>query len=164
VPPGIGTVSPCNGQQNVPANVAIQLDVLDFGAGIDVANTHLLIEGQAVAVTPTGDQRKLQFLYQPAAPIAGVVSVGLQAQDLATPPNTFTGTVSTFEVVGTFFLPGDLNHDGIVDGQDLLLFAPCFGAHRYDPNFQLACDLNGDGIVDGRDLAILAFNFGNRSF
>ncbi|HEV3075588.1 MAG TPA: GDSL-type esterase/lipase family protein [Thermoanaerobaculia bacterium] len=164
VPPVIGTVSPGDGQQNVPANVGIQLDVLDFGAGIDVANTHLLIKGQAVAVTPTGDQRRLQFLYQPPAPLAGVVSIGLQAQDLATPPNTFTGTVSTFEVVGTFFLPGDLNHDGIVDGQDLLLFAPCFGAHRYDPNFQLACDLNGDGIVDGRDLAILAFNFGKRSF
>ncbi len=115
-------------------------------------------------MTPTGDQRRLQFLYQPAAPLAGVVSIGLQAQDLATPPNTFTGTVATFEVVGTLFLPGDLNLDGIVDGKDLLLFAPCFGAHRYDPNFQLACDLNGDGIVDGRDLAILAFNFGKRSF
>ncbi len=164
VPPVIGTVSPGNGQQNVPANVGIQLDVFDFGAGIDVANTHLLINSQVVAVTPTGDQRKLQFLYQPAAPIVGVVSIGLQAQDLATPPNTFTGTVSTFEVVGTYFLTGDLNHDGIVDGQDLLLFAPCFGAHRYDPNFQLACDLNGDGIVDGRDLALLAFNFGKRSF
>jgi lysophospholipase L1-like esterase len=164
VPPVIGTVSPGNGQQNVPANVGIQLDVFDFGAGIDVANSHLLIDGQAVTVTPTGDQRKLQFLYQPAAPLAGVVSIGLQAQDLATPPNIFTGTVATFEVVGTFFLPGDLNHDGIVDGTDLLLFAPCFGAHRYDPNFQLACDLNGDGIVDGRDLAILAFNFGKRSF
>ncbi|HEY6321952.1 MAG TPA: GDSL-type esterase/lipase family protein, partial [Thermoanaerobaculia bacterium] len=164
VPPVIGTVSPGDGLQNVPANVGIQLDVLDFGAGIDVANTQLLIDGQAVAVTPTGDQRRLQFLYQPAAPIAGVVSIGLQAQDLATPPNTFTGTVSTFEVVGTFFLPGDLNQDGIVDGLDLLLFAPCFGAHRYDPNFQLVCDLNGDGIVDGRDLAILAFNFGKRSF
>jgi acyl-CoA thioesterase I len=164
VPPVIGTVSPGDGQQNVPANVGIQVDVLDFGAGIDVANTHLLIDGQQVAVTPTGDQRRLQFLYQPPAPIAGVVSIGLQAQDLATPPNNFTGTVSTFEVVGTFFLPGDLNHDGIVDGQDLLLFAPCFGAHRYDPNFQLACDLNGDGIVDGKDLAVLAFNFGKRSF
>lgn len=164
VPPVIGTVSPANGQQNVPANVGIQLDLFDFGAGIDAANTHLLIDGQAVTVTPTGDQRKLQFLYQPAAPLTGVVSIGLQAQDLATPPNTFTGTVATFEVVGTFFLPGDLNHDGIVDGTDLLLFAPCFGAHRYDPNFQLACDLNGDGIVDGRDLAILAFNFGKRSF
>jgi acyl-CoA thioesterase-1 len=164
VPPVTGTVSPGDGQQDVPANVGIQLDVLDFGAGIDVANTHLLIDGQQVAVTPTGDQRKLQFLYQPPAPIAGVVSIGLQAKDLATPPNTFTGTVSTFEVVGTFFLPGDFNHDGIVDGQDLLLFAPCFGAHRYDPNFQLACDLNGDGIVDGKDLAVLAFNFGKRSF
>ncbi len=34
VPPVTGTVSPGNGQQNVPANVGIQLDVFDFGAGI----------------------------------------------------------------------------------------------------------------------------------
>jgi acyl-CoA thioesterase I len=164
VPPVPGTTSPADGLQNVPANAEIQLDVLDFGAGIDVANTHLLINGQPVAITPAGDQRRLEFLLQPAAPLAGVVAIGLQTQDLASPPNTFTGTVATFEVVGTFFLPGDLNRDGIVDGMDLLLFAPCFGAHRYDPNFELACDLNGDGIVDGKDLAVLAFNFGKRSF
>ncbi|HYL05758.1 MAG TPA: dockerin type I domain-containing protein, partial [Thermoanaerobaculia bacterium] len=135
-----------------------------FGAGIDLANTHLLLNGQAVTVTPGGDQHKLELRYQPTAPLAGVVSIGLATQDLATPPNTFNGTVAKFEVAGTVFLPGDLNQDGIVDGLDLILFAYCFGAHRFDPNFQLYCDFNGDGIVDGRDLAVLAADFGKRSF
>jgi acyl-CoA thioesterase-1 len=164
VPPVTGLISPFNGQQNVPVNAQIQVDLYDLGAGIDVANTHLLLDGQAVAVTPAGGPRKLELRYQPTTPLAGVVSIGLDTRDLANPPNTFTGTIAKFEVVGTVFLAGDLNQDGIVDGQDLILFAYCFGAHRFDPNFRLYCDFNGDGIVDGRDLAVLASNFGKRSF
>ncbi len=164
VPPVPGVVSPLQGQENVPADAAIEVDLFDFGAGIDVASTQLLINDQVVDTTPTGDQHKLVFLYQPPAPLAGVVNLGVQTQDLASPPNTFTGTLSQFIIVGTVFLTGDLNHDGIVDGLDLLLFAPCFGAHRYNTNFQVACDFNGDGVVDGVDLAMLASNFGKRSF
>jgi acyl-CoA thioesterase-1 len=164
VPPVPGVVSPPQGQENVPADSAIEVDLFDFGAGIDVASTQLLINDQVVDTTPTGDQHKLVFLYQPPAPLAGVVNLGVQTQDLASPPNTFTGTLSQFIIVGTVFLTGDLNHDGIVDGLDLLLFAPCFGAHRYNTNFQVACDFNGDGVVDGVDLAMLANNFGKRSF
>jgi acyl-CoA thioesterase-1 len=164
VPPVTGNLSPFDGEQNVSPSTEIQMDVFDFGAGIDVANTHLLINGQAIGVTPTGDHSKLEFRYQPPAPLAGVVIMGLQAQDLAQPPNVFSGTLVTFTIAGTIFLPGDINHDGIVDGLDLILFAPCFGAHRYNSNFRLYCDFNGDGIVDGTDLAILAFNFGHRTF
>ncbi len=164
VPPVPGLISPFNGQLNVAVNAKIQLDLYDFGAGIDLANTHLLLNGQAVAVTPAGDQRKLEFRYQPTSPLVGVVTIGLATQDLANPPNTFNGPLAKFEVAGTVFLTGDLNQDGIVDGADLILFAYCFGAHRYDPNFRLYCDFNGDGIVDGRDLAVLAANFGKRSF
>jgi lysophospholipase L1-like esterase len=164
VPPVPGLVSPPQGQDNVAADSEVEVDLYDFGAGIDVANTQLLINNQVINTTPTGDQRKLEFRYQPSVPLVGVVNVGVQTQDLASPPNTFNGTLSRFIIAGTVFLTGDLNFDGIVDGLDLLLFAPCFGAHRYNTNFQVECDLNGDGIIDGLDLAILAANFGKRSF
>jgi lysophospholipase L1-like esterase len=164
VPPVTGGLSPYPGQQNVLPTIEIQVDVYDFGAGIDVANTHLLIDSQPVSTTPSGGRRKLSFRYRPPTPFTGVVTVGLQTQDLAQPPNTFSGTLAQFVVEGTVFLTGDVNHDGIVDGLDLILFAPCFGAHRFDPNFRVYCDFNGDGVVDGRDLAILAANFGKRSF
>jgi acyl-CoA thioesterase I len=164
VPPVTGTLSPSPGQQNVPADAEIDVDLFDFGAGIDLANTHLLVNGQAVTVMPTGDRHKQVFRYQPPAPLAGVVSVGLATQDLASPPNVFAGTVAQFDIAGTFFLPGDLNQDGIVDGKDLILLAYCFGAHRFDARFRLDCDLNGDGVIDGADLAILAADFGHRSF
>jgi acyl-CoA thioesterase-1 len=164
IPPVTGGLSPYPGQENVLPNIEIQVDVYDFGAGIDVANTHLLIGGQPVSTTPTGDKRKLSFRYRPPSPFSGVVSVSLQTQDLAQPPNTFDGTLMQFVVEGTVFLVGDINHDGLVDGLDLLLFAPCFGAHRFDANFRVYCDLNGDGVVDGLDLALLAANWGKRSF
>jgi acyl-CoA thioesterase-1 len=164
IPPVTGGLSPYNGQQNVLPTIQVDVDVYDFGAGIDVANTHLLINGQAVGATPTGDRRKLSFRYRPPSPFSGVVTVGLQTQDQAQPPNTFSGTLAQFVVEGTVFLTGDINHDGIVDGLDLILFAYCFGAHRFDPNFRIYCDFNGDGIVDGIDLALMAANFGKRSF
>ncbi len=50
----------------------------------------------------------------------------------------------------------DLNHDGIVNAQDLALFKIAYAAynssaHTYNPN----ADFNGDGKIDTADLAIL---------
>ncbi len=164
IPPVTGLVSPYDGAQNVSPNAQIQIDLYDFGTGIDVANTQLLVNGTAIAITPSGDKTKLEYRYQPPSPLVGVVTVGLATQDLASPPNVFNGTVTQFVITGTVFLEGDLNHDGIVDGLDLVIFAYSFGAHRYDSNYNIDADFNGDGIVDGRDLAVLAANFGKRSF
>jgi hypothetical protein len=164
IPPVTGFVSPGNGAVNVSPNAAISVDLFDFGTGIDISATTFMINGQVIPITPTGDKTKLTFLYQPPAPLDGVVTVSIATQDLATPPNIWNGTVTQFIIAGTVFLPGDLNHDGIVDGEDLVIMAYAFGAHRYDSNYNINADLNGDGIVDGLDLAILASNFGKRSF
>ena len=50
----------------------------------------------------------------------------------------------------------DLNHDGVVNAQDLALFKIAYNAynsaaHTYNPN----ADFNGDGKIDTADLAIL---------
>lgn len=47
-------------------------------------------------------------------------------------------------------LPGDLNHDGRIDGIDFGIFSSLWGT-----NGSLGGDLNGDGIVDGGDLALI---------
>lgn len=51
-------------------------------------------------------------------------------------------------------LPGDLNHDGVVDGVDLALvlgqWGPCSGC---------VADMNGDGNVDGFEIAIVLGNW-----
>ncbi len=48
-------------------------------------------------------------------------------------------------------IPGDLNGDGRVDFEDLLLLAEAYGRRGVN----LAADLNGDGVVDADDLDLL---------
>jgi len=52
-------------------------------------------------------------------------------------------------------IPGDLNGDGRVDFEDLLLMAEAFGRRGVN----LAADLNGDGVVDAADLDLLRENY-----
>jgi hypothetical protein len=54
--------------------------------------------------------------------------------------------------------PADLNHDGAVDGADMLLMFSHWGDCP-DPCCCLA-DLNGDGVVDGADSLILMASWG----
>jgi hypothetical protein len=55
---------------------------------------------------------------------------------------------------------GDVNKDGSVDINDLLLFAASWGLSTGNPGFNAACDFNGDGTVDISDLLIMAGTFG----
>jgi hypothetical protein len=69
----------------------------------------------------------------------------------------------------TVRIPGDINGDGKVGGDDLIIIARSFGA--YGPNFvypgsppsprwNLDADIAGDNRVDGEDLILAARNFG----
>jgi len=51
-------------------------------------------------------------------------------------------------------IPGDLNGDGVVDGEDLGLLLNLWGTN------DASADLDGNGIVDGADLGILLANWG----
>lgn len=164
MPPVTGVVNPADGETNVPNTTPVSLALYDFGAGIDLANTKLLINGQQVDTPLTGSTKKVEISYAPPQPWLGIITVGIHTRDTATPPNTVDRTLSTFIAAGTTFLPGDIDRNGRVDGFDLLLLAPAFGARRSDANFRLTADLNGDGVVDGLDLAILASNFGHSTF
>src|SRR5260370_36549878 len=105
-------MSPSNGQPSVPPGMAIDVPLYDFGAGIDLSNTHLLIDGQAVTVTPAGDKRKLVFHYQPPSPLAGVISVGAESPDVAGPPHDLDGPPMKLLEPRTRFPTGVHNHGG----------------------------------------------------
>ncbi|HYG61220.1 MAG TPA: GDSL-type esterase/lipase family protein [Thermoanaerobaculia bacterium] len=165
VSPVTGIMSPLPGAERVPAATSIQMDVWDFGAGIDVANTQMLVNGTPVAATVSGDQNRVQLAYQPPELLRGVVRVGLRSRDLALPTqNTVDREIARFVINGTKFLKGDLNEDGRVDGADLVRLAVLFGARRGDNRFLPSVDLNRDDAIDGQDLAILAADFGKTSF
>jgi lysophospholipase L1-like esterase len=160
VPPVPGIITPARGARNVRPEVSIEVDVWDFGAGIDLANTFLLVNGQPVQAVPTGTTRQAHLSYKPPAPPTGTVIVGLRSRDLATPPNTIDREIARFTVQGANFIQGDINEDGRVDGTDLVKFGLHFGSQRGDTNWNVAADFNTDGRVDGLDLAVLAANFG----
>jgi lysophospholipase L1-like esterase len=160
VSPVTGIVNPANGAKNVAANTRIDVDVWDFGTGIDLANTFLSINGTVTSVVPTGNAVRARLSYVPPAPLTGTVSVGLRSRDLATPPNTIDREIARFTIAGFGNLQGDLNLDNRVDGADLVIFALHFGAVRGEAAYSASADINADGKIDGVDLAILASNFG----
>ena len=58
-------------------------------------------------------------------------------------------------------IPGDIDQDGDVDGEDLAEFALAFGSSIGDTNFNPACDLHEDGVIDEQDLEAFAMSFGH---
>ncbi|HRT37589.1 MAG TPA: cohesin domain-containing protein, partial [Caldisericia bacterium] len=64
------------------------------------------------------------------------------------------------KVIKITLLMGDINDDGKVNSEDLIIFAQSFGTKIGDTYYNEKCDLNGDGKVDADDLLLLAKNFG----
>ncbi len=160
VPPVTGITRPQVGRTQVRPNVRIRMDVWDFGSGIDVQASDMLINGQVVAgASATGNATRLRFEYSPPQPFTGLVQVGLRSRDRASPANTVDRVVSSFRVSGGV-LPGDVDDDGRVDGVDLVLLGRSFGATANQVRYLAEADFNRDDVVDGDDLAILASNFG----
>jgi lysophospholipase L1-like esterase len=166
VPPVHGRMQPFNGQRGVQPGTSIDVDVLDFGLGIDLSATSLLINGEVVPATITGDSERVKLFYKPSQPMRGSISIGLRSRDLATPPNTVDREIARYRTSGTgaVLLDGDLTEDGRVDGNDLVTFARHFGASRGERRFEPRADFNEDGRINGQDLATLASNFGETSF
>lgn len=58
------------------------------------------------------------------------------------------------------YMPGDINHDAIVDIFDIASIAGIFGCSSADPQYNPHCDVNEDGLIDIFDLVTVAVNFG----
>jgi lysophospholipase L1-like esterase len=163
-PPVEGLLVPGNGDTGVAASESVYVELWDFGTGIDLAATHLLVNGVDTGVVPQGTSKRVELSYTPPAPLANIVRVRVQSSDKQTPPNTVDREVARFVIAGTTFLTGDFNEDGRVDGADLVRFALGFGALHGGSRYRAELDFNHDGVIDGVDLAVLAANFGMSSF
>ena len=82
---------------------------------------------------------------------SSVASVGQGALGPAAGQNT-TAVQWARDVLSTVQLFGDVNHDGMVDVEDLALVGQAFGTAL------LEFDLNGDGVVDHDDLDVVVRN------
>ncbi len=164
VPPVPGTFSPANGATGAPALGPFTATLYDFGQGIDLTKTTLLLNGTAVAAVATGDSKKVALSYTPTAAIHGQLTLSVRSSDLNIPANTSEHLLSTFITEGTTFLPGDVNRDGRVDGADLVRMGVAFGARKGEPRYFAPADVNANNVIDGLDFATLASNFGKSSF
>jgi lysophospholipase L1-like esterase len=161
VPPVTGLLVPEHGADGVPATTPIEVDLWDFGSGIDLLSATLLVNDQPTGAIATGTPREAHFSYQPPTPLSGIVRVKVRARDRApTTPNQLDREVARFTIAGTALLTGDIDRSGRVDGHDLVELARRFGSRRNQIGYLAAADLNGDGAIDGSDLALLAANFG----
>ncbi|HVR29243.1 MAG TPA: GDSL-type esterase/lipase family protein [Thermoanaerobaculia bacterium] len=159
VPPVTGFTRPQVGRTGVRPNVRVRMDVWDFGTGMELSATEMLINGAVVDTSRQGNSRRLRFEYSPAQPFTGLVEIGLRSRDRASPPNTVDRVVSSFRVAGQD-LPGDIDRSGRVDGFDLILLARAFGATAAESRYLPEADFNRDDVIDGEDLAVLAMHFG----
>jgi lysophospholipase L1-like esterase len=159
VPPVTGITTPATGRTGVRPDVTIRMDVWDFGTGIDILSTQLLIDGQVVPATLVAGNQRVHLDYRPPKPLTGLVEVGLRARDRAEPPNRVDRVVNHF-TTSRDELDGDVDGSERVDGVDLLLLARAFGATAAETRYLADADFNEDEVVDGDDLAVLAANFG----
>jgi hypothetical protein len=128
-----------------------------FGPDVDV---WVIVRGDAQAT-----DRTIEVLVNPAAralraaliPALGVALGGVLGTGAFDPildpsgPRRPTPEEGLLLEANRGAIPGDLNRDGVVDFEDLLLLAASFGRRGVN----LPGDLNGDGIIDALDLEAL---------
>ncbi len=163
VPPVEGLMDPARGDGDVDPTSVLTVEIHDFGDGIDSLETRILVDGEPVATEVSGDGRRLVFVYEGGFPGDSRVAVSLQAADLAIPANTTDRVLGRFDTgeSTTPDFPGDIDGDGRVDGDDLVILGLAFGSTKGEKRYTRDADLDGSGRIDGEDLAILAANFGN---
>ena len=158
LPPVLGPVEPVDGQEGVPPKKAVEVVVYDLESGIDTATTGMVVDGVGVTADRTGTPSRSTYTYPPPEPWTIVVEVEMTLHYAA--GNQTTTPATKFIVQGAQFFKGDINLDGRVDGQDLVLLAFSFGSGSGNARYRPEHDLDNDGFVGGADLAILANNFG----
>lgn len=164
VPPVLGPFEPFFRTTTIPPDAkfsAVLYEPRD-ASGIDLDATFLLINGRVVAgVDPDESNRREAVLTHSGPEGVGCrAEVLVRSQDRNDPPNTFERLLSLYNVEGRKTLPGDVDFDCFVDGNDLAILGLYFGAEEGDPRYFARYDFNRDGVIDGRDLAQLAKNFG----
>ena len=104
LPPTTSNHSPLRGRTGFYGHSNIIVHIQDSGDGVDQSSIVMRVNGQTVSPTISGTESDYTLTYDPSNPLEGVVTVTLNARDLANPPNvmpqeTYTFTVARVTVV-----------------------------------------------------------------
>lgn len=90
---------------------------------------------------------------------------GFQQWENGSTENPRTITIDEAKTITASFYkkwcPGDVNGDGRVRSNDIILIGKALFSHRGEPNWDSRCDLNCDGRVRSADIIILGWYIGN---
>lgn len=89
-------------------------------------------------------------------PRAGQAPAGYQVQVNGTTPGTGAYLLG-------FYLPGDVDGDGVVSKDDVASIASKFGRTSTDDGYSFDADANRDGKIDAKDLRMAGQNIGART-
>jgi acyl-CoA thioesterase I len=164
---GIDTLAPAfnfgvprPGGVTVASDSILYVILFDPLAGVDQTDPKLLVNGNPVATTVSGDPQRTVLQAHPGN-LAGDLELGVYATDRATPPNVRDRPIIVrFKAVKAKFPTGDVNQDGRVDGADLVRLGIAFGSKKGDNRYDALVDFDRNNRIDGVDLAQLAANFG----
>lgn len=98
VAPVLGFVEPADGSEDLSPLSRVRLRLYDFGTGIDLDETRLLVDGSEVPYQAVGDPQRFELSYFPDLPLPNPASIRLRTQDLEDPPNTVDRLVTSFTV------------------------------------------------------------------
>lgn len=110
------------------------------GSGYAVVNSTVLT---SASYTDTGLTNGTTYYYV------------ITAVDTASLESSYSSEVSDMP-----YSPGDADRDGVVNGDDLIIFGSAFGSQTGDANWNANVDFDDNGVIDAGDLVILGRYFG----
>jgi len=127
---------------------------------VTLQNNVTIIEERTVTDLAPHTNTSLIFNWNTSTVSPGYYLISATAEPVPTETdladNTMTdGTIKIVPILG------DINGDGIVDINDLILLVEAYGATSLSPNWNPDADINDDGIIDVYDLQLLCQNYGN---
>jgi len=96
VPPVVGSVTPANGAVDLGPLAPVQVRIYDFGVGLDLSHSILMINDEVVEFSASGGTHSQDLIFQPQSPHPLEVAVRVRSRDHRF--NTMNREVSRFTV------------------------------------------------------------------
>jgi len=128
--------------------------MIDYINNVNNVNNNGRLAGSAVYYEEAFDaSQSYQWHYSPTeiSTLLAIIFVGSTNVN-----RTITASPT---MLNQTFSPLDFNHDGRVDGEDLLYFMNAYVQYNSNGSYNAACDLNHDGKIDSKDFQIFVAEY-----